>query len=112
MSRVWTCHSANGYPAGVMTMRNQNTNTKFGTDKFSTSTVDNEGGKSYTVTGRLNWAPVEANNGHSICCDVLHTTTLGNTPKSKCLQLSVKRKYLIGLFHVFTNDVQLNQYNS
>ncbi|CAG2214236.1 CSMD [Mytilus edulis] len=90
VSRVWTCHSANGYPAGVMTMRNQNTNTQFGTDKFSTSTADNEGGKSYTVTGRLNWAPVEANNGHSICCDVLHTTTLGNTPKTKCLQLSVK----------------------
>ncbi|XP_076111874.1 uncharacterized protein LOC143080083 [Mytilus galloprovincialis] len=84
----WTCISANGYPAGVMTMKNKNNNTQF-TTEFTSSTVLDQ--KSYDVTGTLTWSPVIVNNGDTICCDVTHTTTLGNTPQTVCRQITVSQ---------------------
>ncbi|CAG2194009.1 HMCN [Mytilus edulis] len=82
----WTCISANGYPAGVMTMKNKNKNTQFTTEFTSSSVLDQ---KSFDVTGTLTWSPVIVNNGDTICCDVTHTTTLGNTPQTVCRQITV-----------------------
>ncbi|XP_052061300.1 hemicentin-1-like isoform X5 [Mytilus californianus] len=89
---TWTCISANGYPAGIMTMRNQNKNTQFTSEFTSTSVLDQ---KSYDVTGTLTWSPVIVNNGDTICCDVAHTTTLGNTPQTVCRQITVAQPIAI-----------------
>ncbi|XP_071176353.1 cell adhesion molecule 4-like [Mytilus edulis] len=86
---IWTCVSANGYPAGVMSMRNENKNTQF-TTEFTSSTVLDQ--KSYDVTGTLIWSPVIVNNGDTICCDVTHTTT-STTPWTVCRQILVSREY-------------------
>ncbi|XP_076111872.1 uncharacterized protein LOC143080082 isoform X2 [Mytilus galloprovincialis] len=85
---LWTCMSSNGFPAGVMSMRNQNKNTQF-TSEFTSYTVLDQ--KSYDVTGTLTWSPVIVNNGDTICCDVTHTTTLGSTPQTVCRQITVAR---------------------
>ncbi|XP_063440669.1 titin homolog isoform X2 [Mytilus trossulus] len=89
---IWTCISANGYPAGVMTMKNQNNNTQFTTEFTSSSVLDQ---KSFDVTGTLTWSPVIVNNGDTICCDVTHTTTLGSTPQTVCRQITVAQPILI-----------------
>ncbi|VDI64014.1 hemicentin [Mytilus galloprovincialis] len=83
---TWTCISANGFPAGAMTMRNQNKNTQFTSSEFTTTTVLDV--KSYDVTGVLTWSPVIVNNGDTICCDVTHTTT-SSTPQTICRQITV-----------------------
>ncbi|XP_052062393.1 adhesion G protein-coupled receptor B2-like [Mytilus californianus] len=80
--------SVNGYPAGKMTMRNQNKSTQFTSEFSSTSVIDQ---KSYDVTGTLIWIPVIVNNGDTICCDVTHTTTIGSTPQTVCRLISVAR---------------------
>ncbi|XP_052061923.1 hemicentin-1-like [Mytilus californianus] len=89
---MWTCISANGYPAGIMTMRNKNKNTQF-TSEFTSFSVLNK--KSYDVTGTLTWSPVIVNNGDTICCDVTHTTTLGITPQTVCRQITVAQPIAI-----------------
>ncbi|CAC5385135.1 unnamed protein product [Mytilus coruscus] len=89
---TWTCISADGYPAGVMTMRNKNKNTQFTSEFTSTSVLDQ---KSYDVTGTLTWSPVIVNNGDTICCDVTHTTTLGNIPQTVCRQITVAQPIAI-----------------
>ncbi|CAG2210688.1 unnamed protein product [Mytilus edulis] len=68
---IWTLYLLfkNGYPAGVMTMKNQNNNTQF-TTEFTSSSVLNQ--KSFDVTGTLTWSPVFVNNGDTICCDVTY----------------------------------------
>ncbi|CAG2228115.1 HMCN [Mytilus edulis] len=88
---IWTCVSANGYPAGVMSMRNQNKNTQFTTEFTSSSVLDQ---KSYDVTGTLIWSPVIVNNGDTICCDVTHTTT-STTPQTVCRQITVSQPIAI-----------------
>ncbi|XP_063440667.1 hemicentin-1-like isoform X5 [Mytilus trossulus] len=93
---IWTCISANGYPAGVMTMKNQNNNTQFTTEFTSSSVLDQ---KSFDVTGTLTWSPVIVNNGDTICCDVTHTTTLGSTPQTVCRQITVSYAPSVSLIH-------------
>lgn len=90
-SGIWTCTSVNGYPAGVLSMRNQNTNTKFqsGETTFTIYHTSN----SYDVTRTLTWRPTFLNNESVICCDVSHTTTLGNSSQTVCLRISDVRKY-------------------
>ncbi|CAC5385134.1 unnamed protein product [Mytilus coruscus] len=83
---IWTCISANGYPAGIMTMRNQKKSTQF-TSEFSSTSVFNR--TFFDVTGTLSWSPVIVNNGDTICCDVTHTTTLGSIPQTVCKLISV-----------------------
>ncbi|XP_076109605.1 synaptogenesis protein syg-2-like [Mytilus galloprovincialis] len=68
---TWTCSSANGFPAGIMTMRNKNKNTQFTTEFTSRSVLDQ---KSYDVTGTLTWSPVIVNNGDTICCNTYNHT--------------------------------------
>ncbi|VDI61136.1 Hypothetical predicted protein [Mytilus galloprovincialis] len=87
---IWTCISANGYPAGIMTMRNKDKNTQFTSEFSSTGVIDQ---KSYDVTGTLSWNPVISNIGDTICCDVTHTTTLGNTSQTVCRLFSDAREY-------------------
>ncbi|CAG2196171.1 HMCN [Mytilus edulis] len=88
---IWTCVSANGYPAGVMSMRNENKNTQFTTEFTSNSVLDQ---KSYDVTGTLIWSPVIVNNGDTICCDVTHTTT-STTPQKICRIITVSQPIAI-----------------
>ncbi|VDI57907.1 Hypothetical predicted protein, partial [Mytilus galloprovincialis] len=89
---TWTCISSNGFPASIMTMRNMNKNTQFTTEFTSSSTLNQ---KSYDVTGTLTWSPVTVNNEDTICCDVTHTTTLGNTPQTVCRQITIVRPIAI-----------------
>ncbi|CAG2194007.1 unnamed protein product [Mytilus edulis] len=88
-SGTWKCISANGYPAGIMTMRNKNKNTQFTSEFTSSSVLANK--NSYSVTGTLTWSPVTVNNGDTICCDVSHTTTLGNIPQTVCIEITIAR---------------------
>lgn len=80
-------------------MRNANKNTQF-TSEFATYTVLDI--KSYDVTGTLTWSPVIANNGETICCDVTHTTTLGNISQIVCRLFSDAREYL--QLQIFTRN--------
>lgn len=91
---IWKCISENGYPAGIMTMRNKDKNTQF-TSEFSSTSVIDQKSYIYDVTGTLIWIPLTVNNGDTICCDVTHTTTFDNTPQTVCRQITIARGYLL-----------------
>ena len=85
----WTCVSIGGYPAPTMTMRIENT--QFTTAFTSSSSYIHET-KTYTRNYTLKWEPTLSNNGQTLYCDVLHPSTLGNTPQTVSLQLTLKGK--------------------
>lgn len=91
-SGIWFCTSVNGYPAGIMSMRNQETNTTF-MNEFTSTNVLRLAEKSFVVTGTLRWSPTLLTNKSVICCDVMHPTTLGNVAQTICLKISGFRKY-------------------
>ena len=89
---TWTCTSSNGYPAGTMTIKNTNTGVTFTSPEYSSVSTPVNGGRSFTVTGTLNWSPALSNNGNQLCCEVAHPTTI-STPQSVCKTLNVRGMY-------------------
>lgn len=62
------------------------------TQGFYTNTEYNAMTKQYMVVGTLEWAPTSTNQGETLFCDVTHQETLGQTPQTASLQLSVQCK--------------------
>ncbi|VDI12744.1 Hypothetical predicted protein [Mytilus galloprovincialis] len=86
-SHTWTCISSGGYPEQTMSIRVGNS--VFG-NKVTFNTVYDESSKTYRVTGTLVWSPTTTYNGETLYCDVLHPDTLGNSPQTVSLTLTVQ----------------------
>ncbi|CAG2190166.1 unnamed protein product [Mytilus edulis] len=86
-SNTWTCVSSGGYPEQTMSMRVGNS--VFG-NEVTFKTVYDESSKTYRVTGTLVWSPTTTYNGETLYCDVLHPDTLGNSPQTVSLSLTVQ----------------------
>ena len=46
----------------------------------------------YTVTGKVSWAPSLINDGQMLYCDVMHATSQGDGPQTVSLKLTVNSK--------------------
>ncbi|XP_076091538.1 uncharacterized protein LOC143063331 isoform X4 [Mytilus galloprovincialis] len=86
-SNTWTCVSSGGYPEQTMSIRVGNS--VFG-NEVTFNTVYDESSKTYRVTGTLVWSPATTYNGETLYCDVLHPDTLGNSPQTVSLSLTVQ----------------------
>ena len=49
------------------------------------------------VTGTLVWSPESKHNGETLSCDVLHPDTLGQSPQTVSLTLTVNCKYTLNI---------------
>ena len=63
------------------------------------NTVYDESSKTYRVTGTLVWSPTTTYNGETLYCDVLHPDTLGNSPQTVSLSLTVQGKTILYAFY-------------
>ncbi|XP_076091541.1 uncharacterized protein LOC143063331 isoform X7 [Mytilus galloprovincialis] len=86
-SHTWTCISSGGYPEQTMSIRVGNS--VFG-NEVTFNIVYDESSKTYRVTGTLVWSPTTTYNGETLYCDVLHPDTLGNSPQTVSLPLTVQ----------------------
>ena len=69
-------------------------NSVFG-NEVTFNTVYDESSKTYRVTGTLVWIPTTTYNGETLNCDVLHPDTLGNSPQTVSLPLTVQGKTIL-----------------
>ena len=91
-TETWTCVSKGGNPPPTLSMRIGNT---IFNNELSVSSVLDQSTNSYTVTGTLQWAPNGQHNQQILHCDVSHPETLGNTPQTVDLPLTVKCKLIL-----------------
>lgn len=87
---TWTCVSTGAFPEQTLSMRVGSTSI---TNGFVTNSDYNSVSKLYTMTGTLTWSPASNNNDDTLFCDVFHTQTLGQTPQTASLQLSVTSEH-------------------
>lgn len=88
--KTWTCVSTGAYPEQSMSMRIGDRDI---TNGFVTNSDFNSVTKLYTVTGTLTWAPSSNNHDETLYCDVTHQETLGQTPQTASLQLTVQSEH-------------------
>ncbi|XP_052093012.1 uncharacterized protein LOC127729314 [Mytilus californianus] len=86
-SNTWTCLSLGGNPKQTMSMR---IGTTILNSQVTVSSEYNENSKLNRVTGTLVWSPESKHNGETLSCDVFHPDTLGQSPQTVSLTLTVK----------------------